>query len=135
MDTLKLKIEQGEYSLGQIVVPQNFTKTSIKDGKMITEEVSISGRKFPLKDIRKNLLIRHTRYMCLTTDEEFANVELNYVQKKKKNLGKFSDNNETLEELLIKLKKNGTYPLFCIFVRRFNNWKPQSPSDNCKCFI
>ena len=105
MDTLKLKIEQGEYSLGQIVVPQNFTKTSIKDGKMITEEVSISGRKFPLKDIRKNLLIRHTRYMCLTTDEEFANVELNYVQKKKKNLGKFSDNNETLEELLIKLKK------------------------------
>ena len=82
MDTLKLKIEQGEYSLGQMVVPQNFTKTSIKDGKMITEEVSISGRKFPLKDIRKNLLIRHTRYMCPTTDEEFANVELNYVQKK-----------------------------------------------------
>ena len=85
MDTLKLKIEQGEYSLGQIVVPQNFTKTAIKDGKMITEEVSISGRKFPLKDIRKNLLIRHTRYMRLTTDEKFVNTELNEVQKKKKN--------------------------------------------------
>ena len=86
MDTLKLKIEQGEYSLGQIVVPQNFTKTAIKDGKMITEEVSISGRKFPLEDIRKNLLIRHTKYMRLTTNEEFANMEPNEVQKKFKNL-------------------------------------------------
>ena len=81
MDTLKLKIEQGEYSLGQIVVPQNFTKTAIKDGKMITEEVSISGRKFPLEDIRKNLLIRHTKYMRLTTNEEFANMEPNEAQK------------------------------------------------------
>ena len=86
MDTLKLKIEQGDYSLGQIVVPQNFTKTAIKDGKMITEEVSISGRKFPLEDIRKNLLIRHTKYMRLTTNEEFANMEPNEVQKKFKNL-------------------------------------------------
>ena len=46
MDILKLNIEQGEYSLGQIVVPQNFTKTAIKDGKMIAQEMSISGRKF-----------------------------------------------------------------------------------------
>ena len=66
---------------------------------MITEEVSISIRKFPLEDIRKNLLIRHTKYMRLTTDEEFE------VQQKLKNLGEFSDNSETLEELLIKLKK------------------------------
>ena len=66
---------------------------------MITEEVSISIRKFPLEDIRKNLLIRHTKYMRLTTDEEFE------VYQKLKTLGEFSDNSETLEELLIKLKK------------------------------
>ena len=53
---------------------------------MITEEVSISGRKFPLEDIRKNLPIRHTKYMRLTTNEEFANMEPNEVQKKIKNL-------------------------------------------------
>ena len=101
----QLKIEQGEYSLGQIVVPQNFTKTAIKNGNMITQEVSISGRKFPLEDIRKNLLIHHTKYMRLTTDEEFSNMELSEVQQKLRNLGKFSDNSDTLEELLIKLKK------------------------------
>ena len=84
MNILKLKIKQGEYNLGQIVVPQNFTKTSVKDGKMITKEVSISGRKFSLDDIRKNLLIYHSKYMDLTTDEEFVNMELNEVQQKLK---------------------------------------------------
>ena len=105
MDILKLKIQQRKYSLGQIVVPQNLTKTAIKDGKMITQEVSKSGRKFPLENIRKNLLIRYTEYMRLTTDKEFANMDLNEVQQKLINLGKFSDNSETPEELLIKLKK------------------------------
>ena len=84
MNILKLKIKQGEYNLGQIVVPQNFTKTSVKDGKMITKELSISGRKFSLDDIRKNLLIYHSKYMHLTTDEEFVNMELNEVQQKLK---------------------------------------------------
>ena len=87
MDTLKLKIEQGEYSLGQIVVPQNFTKTAIKDGKMITEEVSISRLKFLLEHIQKNLVIGDTKYMRLTTDEEFANMGPNEEQQKLKNLG------------------------------------------------
>ena len=87
------------------MVPQNFTKTAFKDGNMITEEVSISGWKFRLEDIRKILLIGHTKYMRLTTDEEFANMGLNEVQRKLKNLGEFSDNSETLKELLINLKK------------------------------
>ena len=47
MDILKLKIEQGEYSLGQKVVPQNFTKTAIKDGKMITQESPYLDGNFP----------------------------------------------------------------------------------------
>ena len=43
--------------------------------------------------------------MRLRTDEEFSNMELSEVQQKLTNLGEFSDNSETLEELLIKLKK------------------------------
>ena len=87
------------------MVLQNFTKTAIKDAKMITQEVSIFRWKFPLEDIQENLIIRHTKYMHLTADEEFANMELNEVQKKLRNLGEFSDNRKTLEELLIKLNK------------------------------
>ena len=70
---LKLK------SLGQIVDPQNFTETVIKDGKMISQQVSISGRRFPIEDIRKNLLTRHTKYMRKTIDEQFGYMELNEV--------------------------------------------------------
>ena len=43
--------------------------------------------------------------MCLTTDEKFANMELSEVQQKLRNLGEFSDNRETLQELLTNLKK------------------------------
>ena len=99
------------------MVPQNFTKTAIKDGRMIAEEVSTSGRKFLLEDIQKILPIRHTKYMHLTTDEEFANRELNEAQQKLKNLGEFSDNSQTLEELLIKLKKRKV-PHFDTMVRQ-----------------
>ena len=52
--------------------------------------------------------------MRLTTDEEFANMKLNGVQQKLRKPGEFSDNSETLEELLIKLK-NGTYPYFAFW--------------------
>ena len=45
--------------------------------------------------------------MHITTEEEFAYMGLNAVQQNLKNLGEFSDNIYTLEELLIKLK-NGT---------------------------
>ena len=66
MDILQLKIQQEKHSLGQTVIPQNFTKTAIKNNKMFTQEVPISERKFPLEDIPKNPLIRYTKFMQLT---------------------------------------------------------------------
>ena len=69
--------------------------------------------------------------MHLTADEEFANMELNEVQKKLRNLGEFSDNRKTPD----KAKQNGRHPLFCILAQLFNGLKPQSPSDNQKCVI
>ena len=43
--------------------------------------------------------------MRLTTDEDISNMGLSEVQQKLRNLGEFSDNRETFEELSIKLKK------------------------------
>ena len=59
----------------------------------------MSGRIFSLENIWKNLLIGHTKYMRLRTDEEFPNNELKKMQQKLKNLAKFSVNSESLEEL------------------------------------
>ena len=73
-------MEQMEQTHGQTVVPKIFTKTTIKDGNKITQQVLISGPKFLLEDILKNLLTLHTKCMRLTADEEFANMELNEMQ-------------------------------------------------------
>ena len=48
-------------------------------------------------------------------------MDLNEVKQKLRKLGEFSINSETLQELLIKLKKSGLYPLFCILTRWFDD--------------
>ena len=52
----KSKIDQGIYYLAQLIVPQKFEKTLLRNCKIITEEVSILGRKFALT---KDLLIKN----------------------------------------------------------------------------
>ena len=47
MDILKLKIKQGEYSLGQTVVPQNFAKITIKDGRLLQKRRPYLDGNFP----------------------------------------------------------------------------------------
>ena len=56
---LNSKIDPGIYSLGQRIVPRKFEKILLRNEKIITEEVSILGRKFALTKIREDLLINH----------------------------------------------------------------------------
>ena len=55
MELLHKKIKNGEYSLGETIVRQTFTKTFVEDGKIENEEISVSSRKFSLIQIRKDL--------------------------------------------------------------------------------
>ena len=60
---LKLKLKEtimnGEYNLGELIVPQVFQKTIIKENKIIQEEFSVEGRKIPLFDICKKMFDQH----------------------------------------------------------------------------
>ena len=60
------KIENGEYKIGQLIVPQEFQKLTIKNDKVLTEKVVITGRKIPLYTIRYDLFKKHEKYMRLT---------------------------------------------------------------------
>ena len=51
MELLHKKIKNGEYSLGETIVRQAFTKAFVNDGKIKSEEISVSGRKFSLIQI------------------------------------------------------------------------------------
>ena len=91
LKTLKSKLNEkilsGEYNIGQLIVPQVFQKTSIKDNTVVTEEFTVEGRKILLHDIRKKMLHDHQNYMRLHTDEEiesFDLITLTEMLKKKK---------------------------------------------------
>ena len=51
-------------------MPQEFKKITINQGNIARENICISGRKIPLKEIRNDLLDRNRNYMRLATDEE-----------------------------------------------------------------
>ena len=107
MELLHKKIKNGEYSLGETFVPQTFTKTFVKDGKIKSEEISVSGRKFSLIQICKDLLQKHSHYMRLTTNEEFSKMEKKDLIEVLKNIGEFDakENEKSFEDLLAKVKK------------------------------
>ena len=91
LQTLKSKLNEkilsGEYNTGQLIIPQAFQKTSIKDNTVVTEEFTVQGRKIPLHNIRKKMFRDHQNYMQLHTDEEiesFDEITLIDVLKKKK---------------------------------------------------
>ena len=67
---LREQIDSGRYNLGIPIIPQKFEKTSVKDNKIITEEVVTEGRKIPLRDIRKKMLKDHQKFMRIYSEAE-----------------------------------------------------------------
>lgn len=51
---LKVKIQKGEYTIGELVVPRKYEKLIIdKNGNVVKTEFTVEGRKQPLDEIRK----------------------------------------------------------------------------------
>ena len=100
---LKEKIEKGIYKEEDLIVPQEFKKITINQGKIATENVCISGRKIPLKEFRNELLDRNRKYMRLTTDEELNNLtEKDFV--KYLDINEYNFTNYDAEKLKQKMK-------------------------------
>ena len=79
----------GEYNIDQLIIPQAFQKTSIKDNTVATEEFTVQSRKISLHNIRKKMFHDHQNYMQLHTDEEiesFDEITLIDMFKKKERL-------------------------------------------------
>ena len=52
---LKEKIKSGEYTLGEMIIPQKFIKTTMTGNTLEKEEVEISGRKIGNKIFKKEI--------------------------------------------------------------------------------
>ena len=101
------KIKKGIYHTGNLIVPQKYEKVILKNGQLLNEEIQVSGRKIPLRNIRTTMLQKQEKYMRVRTDAEFSNMSREQVITGLKNINEFeiNDENSSLEELLKKLMK------------------------------
>ena len=95
------KIKKGIYQTGNLIVPQKYEKVILKNGQLLTEEIQVSGRKIPWRNIRTTMLQKQEKYMRVRSDSEFNNMSREQVITGLKNRNEFeiNDENSLLEEL------------------------------------
>ncbi|KAL9977669.1 hypothetical protein ACROYT_G015099 [Oculina patagonica] len=84
------KIESGEYILGEMIVPQTVKKVTLtKEGKIKKETFTVTGRKIPLLDIRKNMLKEHEEMglMRIRSDSDYDFMTEDEISSRLKQLG------------------------------------------------
>ena len=101
------KIKKSIYHTGNFIVPQKYEKVILKNGQLLTEEIQVSGRKIPLRNIRTTMLQKQEKYMRVRTDSEFNNMSREHLITGLKNINEFgiNDKNSLLEDLSKKLMK------------------------------
>ena len=87
----------------------------LRNGKIITEEVSILRRKFALTKIRVDLFIDYKEYMRLRSDQEFSKFTKEEVIEKLLENDELNKSEELLSlEELKKANTTWTYQIFCL---------------------
>ena len=104
-ENLSKLIKDGKFHMGELIVPQTFEKTIMKNGKIQKEIVEIKGRKIPLKDIRSDMIKQHERYMRNRTDEDFVKLNRNQIIQNLKNINELPSLDLPTPDLLTILKK------------------------------
>ena len=107
MNQLKQKIESGEYTLGELIVPQMFEKTYLKDGKLHTEEIMVQGRKITLDEIRSNINKEQKVFMRIMEDDELAQLTEPQLKQILFKIGEYEDgmSQDKMRETLKKLQR------------------------------
>jgi len=102
---LKLKIQKGEYSLGELIVPKKYKKMVIdQNGNIQTQEFTVEGRKNPLDEIRKKMLLKHKKFIRQHPDEYYDEMTRLRVVECLKAINEFDDT-EGLTVMRRKLKR------------------------------
>ena len=91
---IKLRLAEenrnGWITLRELIVPEAFTKLTMENNKLETEDFEVSGRRIPLTFIRKKTLADHKKLMKLRTDQEFQNMTREEIISAMDEINKFS---------------------------------------------
>ena len=63
-EKLKQKIEEGQFKIGEIIVPRKYQKLIVKNGQLVKKEFCVEGRKIPLKEIWEQEKFMKTKDNC-----------------------------------------------------------------------
>ena len=103
--TLRLKIQNGYYTVGEIIVPKEYEKLVIdKDGNVKRETFIVEGRKRPLDEIRMKTMKKHKEFTRHHPDQHYDEMSRLDVSTRLSELGEFDDG-EGLTVMRQKLKK------------------------------
>ena len=101
---LKENIEKGTYIIGDLIVPQTFEMTKIRNNKIVVEDVTIHERRIPIVKVRQKMLKEHLCYMRLRTHKDFQNLTGHEITNELKCLGELPNDSLSNETLVNKLK-------------------------------
>ena len=90
-EKLRAKIEQGEYSLGEKIVPREYEKLILKEGRLEMKTFVVEGRKIPLKDIREMTLLEQRPFMRFYSDSYYNRLTYEELKKRLKDLKEYND--------------------------------------------
>ena len=88
---LKEKIINGEYSMGEEIVPQRFQKLILENKEVKVADIMVTGRKHPLRYIRKQFIKEHEQYMRIYTDAEYDKMNEEEVHGELKRINEFEN--------------------------------------------
>ena len=112
-ESWKKMVEKGELSLGVPCAPFTLSQYSIANGKLEMREITVTGRKFPLEDLRKKLLANQERYMRLQTDEEVSTMSAQDIRDKLSQWNEnIPDSEDELRERFKMLQRTRTLALW-----------------------
>ena len=60
---VKQMLDEGTLTLDEILEPKQYKRFILQMGEIIEETLTVDGRKYPLIQIRENLLKEHERYL------------------------------------------------------------------------
>ena len=103
-EKLKQKLLDGDYTLGEAITPRRYEKMVIKDGKLVTEEFVVEGRKLSLQMLRDKTLKKHEQFMRLDTDQFIDSLSEHEVSSKLKSLNEY-ETSQSITDMREKLKK------------------------------
>ena len=79
-EKLAQKIQNGTYTAGEKIVPREYEKLILKDGKLEIKTFVVEGRKIPLQEIRQRTLNEHNEFLRVHSDNYYDNLSNSMIQ-------------------------------------------------------